>query len=116
MRALFYAPDVPVALIEADEADASRTPANFGRDALTPGIVHNAAAAIACPVLLGYGAIDTSPAPHAEPAFFSQSPDVTLAVWAGAAHCHNFASTRQAVWDRVDRWVDSTRIAQGLAA
>ena len=116
MRALFYAPDVPIALIEADEAEFSLTPANFGRDALTAGIVHAAAAAINCPVFLGYGAIDTSPAPHAEPAFFSASPDVTLAVWPRAAHCQNFASTRQMIWDRIDRWVDSTKTAQGLAA
>jgi pimeloyl-ACP methyl ester carboxylesterase len=114
MRALFYAPDVPVALIEADEAEASRTPANYGRDALTPGIVHQAAAAIDCPVFLGYGAIDTSPVPHAEPGFFPASADVTLAVWAGAAHCHNFAATRQAVWARIDRWVESIR-AEGAA-
>ena len=43
MRALFYAPDVPLHIIEADEAQGSATPATLGRDALTPGIVHDAA-------------------------------------------------------------------------
>jgi pimeloyl-ACP methyl ester carboxylesterase len=40
MRKLFYADDVPLALIEADEAHASTTPVTLGRDALTPGIMH----------------------------------------------------------------------------
>ena len=105
MRALFYAQDVPLALIEADEADGSLTPACLGRDALQPGVVHQAAAEIACPVFVMHGAVDTSPCPHAEVGYFRASPDVTLMVLPETAHCHNFATLRHRLWDRLDRWI-----------
>ncbi len=107
MRALFYAPDVPLALIEADEADGSLTPACLGRDALQPGVVHQAAAEIACPVFVMHGAVDTSPRPHAEVGYFRASPDVTLMVLPETAHCHNFATLRHRLWDRLDSWISS---------
>ena len=111
MRALFYAADVPLALIEADEACATRTPACLGRDALTPGIVHMASAAIISPVFVMHSDVDTSPAPHGEAAFFTGSRDVTLMVLEDTAHCHNFATLRHRLWDRLDRWIDSLPIA-----
>ena len=107
MRALFYAPDVPAALIAADEANASLTPSCLGRDALTPGIVHAASAEIAVPVFLMHGAIDTSPDPYQEPSFFGASPDVTLMVLEHTGHCHNFATLRHRLWHRLDRWIAS---------
>ncbi len=108
MRKLFYWRDVPQALIEADEAAGSTTPSCLGRDALTPGIVHEASARIACPVFLMHGEIDTSPDPHGEVAFFKASPDVALMVLERTAHCHNFATLRRRLWDRLDAWVTST--------
>ena len=108
MRKLFYWPDVPQGLIEADEAAGSTTPSCLGRDALTPGIVHEASARITCPVFLMHGEIDTSPDPHGEVAFFKASPDVTLMVLERTAHCHNFATLRHRLWDRLDAWVTST--------
>lgn len=108
MRKLFYADDVPTALIEADEAQASSTPATLGRDALTPGIVHPAAASIAVPVLVVQSVIDTSPAPAREPAYFSASPAVELQIIEAAAHCQNFAGTRAAHWAGLNAWIDRT--------
>ncbi len=108
MRKLFYSPDVPLALIEADEACAATTPACLGRDALTPGIVHDAAARIAVPVLVVQSATDTSPAPDREPAYFAGSSDVELHRLEQAAHCQNFASTRATHWRRLDAWIDRT--------
>ena len=108
MRKLFYWPDVPDALILADEAAGSTTPATLGRDALTPGIVHAAAARIAVPVLVVHSAIDTSPSPEKELAYFSASPDVELQRLANAAHCQNFASTRLEHWRALDEWIERT--------
>ena len=108
MRKLFYWPDVPGALIAADEAAGSTTPATLGRDALTPGIVHAAAARIAVPVLVVHSEIDTSPAPDKEPGYFSASPAVELQRLANAAHCQNFASTRLEHWRALDAWIERT--------
>jgi len=110
MRGLFYAADVPLALVAADEAAGSTTPACLGRDALRPGIVHGASAAVTCPVFLAHGVVDTSPAPHQEPGYFKGSSDVTLLVLQGSAHCHNFARTRQVLWDRLDAWLNSVGV------
>ncbi len=108
MRKLFYWDDVPLALIEADEAHASTTPVTMGRDALTPGIVHQAAASIAVPVLVVQSVIDTSPAPEKEPGYFRASPAVELQIVESAAHCQNFAGTRVAHWAKLNDWIDRT--------
>lgn len=108
MRRLFYADDVPLPLIEADEAHASTTPATMGRDALTPGIAHSAAAQIAVPVLVVQSVIDTSPSPEKEPGYFSASPSVELQIVDQAAHCQNFAGTRASHWAQLNDWIDRT--------
>lgn len=108
MRKLFYRPDVPTDLIEADEANGSTTPACLGRDALTPGIVHDAAAQIAVPVLVVQSEIDTSPAPLKERSYFSASPNVELQIVENAAHCQNFASSRVKHWADLNEWIDRT--------
>ena len=110
LRTLFYWADVPQELIEADEAAGSATPSCLGRDALTPGVVHEASARIACPVFLMHGEIDTSPDAHGEVAFFKASRDVTLMVLEKTAHCHNFSALRHRLWNRLDAWIASTPV------
>jgi len=107
LRKLFYLPDVAASLIEADEALGTRTPSCLGRDALTPGIVHGAAAQIRVPVMVVHGMVDTSPDPHGEMAYFKGSTQLALNVLEGSAHCHNLATTRRLHWQRLDRWIDS---------
>jgi pimeloyl-ACP methyl ester carboxylesterase len=105
MRPLFYWPDVPQSLIDADEANGSATPASLGRFALTPGIVHEAAARITVPVLVVQSAVDTSPAPEKELTYFSASASVMLQRLESAAHCQNFASTRAQHWRDLNDWI-----------
>jgi pimeloyl-ACP methyl ester carboxylesterase len=107
MRRLFFMPDVPEDVVQADEAIRSSTPTCLGRDALTPGIAHAASASLALPIFVLQSVVDTSPDPWGEPAYFKGSTDVTLSVLAGAAHCQNFATTRDQHWARFDRWIDS---------
>jgi pimeloyl-ACP methyl ester carboxylesterase len=108
MRTLFYWPDMPKSLIDADEAHASATPVTLGRDALTLGIVHQASASIRVPVLVVQSVIDTSPAPDKELAYFSSSPSVELHRLEDAAHCQNFAGTRVKHWAGLNDWIDRT--------
>jgi len=105
-RALFHATDVPDDLIGEDDARASLTPANLGRDAMTPNIVADAAAQLECPILLLFGDVDTSPDPRAEVAFYRASRDITLLLLRGSAHMHHYASTRRDAWQQLAGWLD----------
>lgn len=40
-----------------------------------------------------------------EPANYTFAPDVTLHLVPNSRHCHNFASHRRQLWDRIARWV-----------
>ena len=106
VRKLFYWPDVPHALVEADEAHASSTPATLGRAALTPGVVHEEAAAITVPVLVVQSAIDTSPDPSRETAYFKTAASTDLQIVDNAAHCQNFAGSRRSHWADLNDWFD----------
>jgi hypothetical protein len=60
------------------------------------------------PVLVVQSVIDTSPAPTSEPAYFSAAPSVELQLLEGAAHCQNFAGTREVHWQQLNMWIDRT--------
>jgi pimeloyl-ACP methyl ester carboxylesterase len=72
----------------------------------TPGFVEHYTASVDVPVLLAFGAAtDVSPNPHAEPANYTSSADVTLHLVPKSGHCHNFSSHRAQLWDRIGVWV-----------
>lgn len=104
-----HRPDVPAAVIAADDAKAVRWPRQSYVDALSAGYSAEFAAQVDCSVFLGFGDHDVPPVPHDEVAFYTRSRDVTLYVLPDAAHCHNFATTRMRLWDRIDRWAESLR-------
>jgi len=112
MRGFFYAGDVSLEIIEADEAHGSLTPSCMGRDALTPAIVKNAAAALKIPVLVVQSSIDTSSDPQSEAGYFTGSPDVQTQILEGAAHCQNFASNRAEHWAALHQWMENTSPAR----
>jgi pimeloyl-ACP methyl ester carboxylesterase len=104
----FHLDDVPRSVVEADTATTlTVVPRAAAAASALPGIGSDLAATIEVPVFLGYGDVDVSPAPHAEPAFFPASRDVTLFVLAGAGHCHNMASGRAMLWDRLAAWCET---------
>jgi pimeloyl-ACP methyl ester carboxylesterase len=84
---------------------------------LSPGVVAPEARAITVPVLVVSGQRDVIPDPHAEPAAYPGSPDVTVVVVPEMGHMHNFAGTRARLWDRLASWIDTVadqRAAVGL--
>jgi pimeloyl-ACP methyl ester carboxylesterase len=99
-----HRPDVPAAVIAADDAQAVRWPRQSYVDALLAGYSASFAAQLDCNVLLGFGDHDVPPIPHADVAFYTQSRDVTLFILPNSAHCHNFASTRTELWERIGLW------------
>jgi pimeloyl-ACP methyl ester carboxylesterase len=102
-----HRPDVPAAVIAADDAEAVRWPRQSYVEALLPGYSAEFAGQVDCSVFLGFGDHDVPPVPHDEVAFYTRSRDVTLYVLRDAAHCHNFATTRTQLWERIDRWAES---------
>jgi dienelactone hydrolase len=99
-----YRPDVPAAVIAADDATAARWPRQAYVEALLQGHSAPFAADLDCSVFLGFGDHDIPPLPHADVAYYPSSRDVTLYVLRDSAHCHNFAATRAELWDRIGVW------------
>lgn len=106
MQSWFHLDDVPADVVAADAVTAkSVVPRIFGT-AMIPGVVAEHAALIDVPVFLGYGVVDISPNPRAEAAHYCSSPDITTVVLADSAHCHNMASSRLRLWQRLLDWTE----------
>ena len=101
---IFHWPDVPADALAVDETLAVEVPASIGTIGVQPGVVREDAAAIDVPVYICLGESDNSPDPHAEPACYSASRDITLQILEGSGHCQNFASTRHTLWEAMHRW------------
>jgi hypothetical protein len=109
---MFHMDDVPAAVLDADAAQtATVLPARAAAEALVPWFTADAAAAVDVPVFLAFGELDVSPVPHEEPSYFTAATDVTLFVLEGSGHCHNMATTRYALWNRLDGWIRSLTVS-----
>lgn len=103
----FHLADVPAEVITEDIRTTSTVvPSRCAAESSMPGILRDEAAEIAVPIFLGYGDVDVSPDPRREVEAFTASRDITLYVLAGSGHCHNMASTRRLLWDRLAIWCD----------
>jgi len=111
----FHWEDVPPDILAADMEGGypmRRTVPPFGSKTIptcavrmmSAGIVKAEAASITVPVFIGVGERDVCPDPHAEPSAYSGSRDITLLIVPRMAHMHNFAGTRQRLWDRMLQW------------
>jgi pimeloyl-ACP methyl ester carboxylesterase len=106
VRALFHAPDVPHAVVVADDHAASLVSVRAASEVTVPGFVERYACGVEVPIFLGFGeALDVSPDPFAEPASYRSSKDVTVFLVPGSHHCHNFAQHRTLLWDRIAAWI-----------
>jgi len=100
----FHLDDVPAAVLDADLTTETVVPRLAAAQATVPGIALDAAAMIEEPVFLAFGDVDVSPDPHLEPSTYPASRDVTLFLLTKSAHCHNMATSRQVLWDRLEAW------------
>jgi pimeloyl-ACP methyl ester carboxylesterase len=100
-----YTKSTPRDVIAADDATVTPWPRQAYVEALMPGYSAQFARRVTCPVLLAFGEHDIPERPHDDVAFYSGTRDVTLIVLEDAAHCHNFASTRFRLWDRIGAWI-----------
>jgi pimeloyl-ACP methyl ester carboxylesterase len=113
----FHLDDVPAGLVDADLDGypireqvpmwgSSGIP-SCAVTMLAPGVIASEAARVVVPVFIAAGERDVVPDLHAEPAAYSASRDVTVYELSGSAHMHNFAGSRQVLWDRLDGWIQS---------
>jgi pimeloyl-ACP methyl ester carboxylesterase len=126
VRPLFYLPDVPQAVIDADESCAVATPLNVGMPAIGhPGIVAEQAGRIDVPVLHVLGSRDVSSLanPLEEMAFYRSARQYGVAFYEvpGSGHCHNYAGSRHQLWAVMAAWLamtlgDPGRFLPGKAA
>jgi len=105
LRRVFYWEDVPEAVIAADTDAEVETPGTLVARTNSSDVATEAAKAVDVPVFLGLGERDTAPRPYDEPRYYPASPDITLFLLPRSAHCHNFASTRTRLWDRLAAWI-----------
>jgi pimeloyl-ACP methyl ester carboxylesterase len=110
-----HRPDVPAAVVAADDAEAVRWPRQSYVDALLVGYSAGFAARVDCSVFLGFGDHDVPAVPQHDVGFYTASDDVTLYVLPDAAHCHNFAGTRAQLWDRLGLWASGLTPRTGSA-
>lgn len=71
---------------------------------MLPGAFAQEAAEVLVPVMIANGERDTCPNPHAEAGAYPASKDVTTFIVPNMAHMHNFASTREMLWQRLHDW------------
>jgi pimeloyl-ACP methyl ester carboxylesterase len=104
VRHWFHLDDVPEEVVAADVAAATFTARMVAVDTQTPLKRVALAGRIAVPVLFALGEVDASPDPAREAAIYRASRAVTFYELPRSAHCHNFASTRHQLWDRIGDW------------
>lgn len=110
MMSWFHLDDVPAHVRAADLTTLTVVPRGCAAEGTVPFNAIEDAAAIDIPVLLAFGSIDVAASPHDEPAFYRASNDISLFLLRNSAHCHNTASTRHVLWNRILAW--STIVAR----
>ncbi len=112
----FFYDDVDSALISSDLSDfptrngtvpvwgSATLPLAVAASCLTPGVIASEAAAVTVPVLVAFGERDICADPKGEPRAYFSARSVDLFICPRMGHMHNFASTRELFWERIQSW------------
>jgi pimeloyl-ACP methyl ester carboxylesterase len=103
----FFNIDVPRAVKGAFGAQRTELLYSCALSTMIPGHTDTEKAAIEVPVFLAFGDHDLTADYEGNASRYTSSPDVTLFVLRDSAHCHNQASSRAELWDRVACWITS---------
>ena len=101
----FFNDDVPRAVKGAFGAQRTELLYSCALSTMVPGHTDAEKAAVAVPVFLAFGDHDLTDDYEGNAARYPSSPDLTLYVLRDSADCHNQATTREELWDRVARWI-----------
>ncbi|MDQ1384611.1 MAG: hypothetical protein QOG65_1990 [Actinomycetota bacterium] len=110
----FFNTDVPRAVKGAFGAQRSELLYSCALSTMIPGHTDAEKAAIEVPVFLAFGDHDLTDDYEGNAARYASSSDVTLFVLRDSAHCHNQASSRAELWDRVAHWI-TTRVSRAAS-
>src|SRR5205823_4702672 len=91
-------------VIDAYDLRAMPWPRQSYVGGLLVGYTSPFAAGITCPVLIAFGDADIPASPRDDAGFYTASADITVLTLPNSAHCHNLASTRTMLWDRIGVW------------
>jgi pimeloyl-ACP methyl ester carboxylesterase len=106
----FLLDDVPDAVRAAFVEQQTALLSTCGLTSMIPNVTDGDKARIEVPVLVAFGDHDLTDAYERSAARYPASRDVALYVLAGSAHCHNQASSRTQLWDRVIEWMDAVAV------
>jgi hypothetical protein len=102
---IFHVNGVAEDLLAYDETECETLISRVsGVDGMTPGYAAPWADRVTCPVFLGFGDADVSADPRREPTGYPASRHITVATFPHMAHMHNFADTREQLWQALDDW------------
>jgi pimeloyl-ACP methyl ester carboxylesterase len=104
----FFAADVPRAVKGAFGSQRTELLYSCALSTMIPGHTDAEKAAVTVPVFLAFGDHDLTDSYDGNAARYKSSPRVTLFMLHGSAHCHNMASTRELLWERIGGWIPGT--------
>jgi alpha-beta hydrolase superfamily lysophospholipase len=103
------APNPKTGELETNPWSSMTMPGAVARSCLTPGTVAPEAAAVLAPVLVAMGERDVLVDPRGELRAYLSASAVDFFVCPRMGHMHNFASTRELFWRRIEVWADWVR-------
>jgi len=107
---IFHVEGVAEDLVAYDEAECETLISRVtGVDGMTPGYAAPWADRITSPVFLGFGDADVASDPRREPTGYPASRHITVATFPDMAHMHNFADTREQLWQALADWLPRRR-------
>jgi alpha-beta hydrolase superfamily lysophospholipase len=120
----FHYADVDADTLAADmqrddrfpEWASATMPTAVAASCLTPGAIAPEAAAVLAPVLVAMGERDVIADPKGEPRAYLSATSVDLFICPRMGHMHNFAGTRELMWQRIETWADWVRVVKRSAA
>jgi pimeloyl-ACP methyl ester carboxylesterase len=101
--------DFPTRHGEVSPWASATLPLAVAASCLTPGAVAPEAAAVTVPVLAAFGERDVCRDPKGESRAYLSATSVDLFICPRMGHMHNFASTRELFWQRIDTWSEWVR-------
>jgi pimeloyl-ACP methyl ester carboxylesterase len=106
---IFFADDVPDDVRAAFVAQQTRLLYSCGLFSMVPSSTDRQKAVIGVPVFVAFGDEDLTDDRAGSAARYAACNDLTVFVLEGSSHCHNQATTRVVLWDRLANWIQSIR-------